>query len=203
MKTIHLYGFLADKFEPTYVLDVQTPAEAIRILEANYPGQFAAAMRDKWWRISRRATGPCMNECELHMPTAASEFHIEPITQGGFKAVFGLFLGGTGLGSIFTPLGLPILGGGGGAGILGFGGALGGFGKIAIGLALLGVLALISGALSPKEEQKAEEDEKSSFLFNGPVNQSSQGGPVPVIYGRVIVGSTVISGGIKVEDFQA
>jgi predicted phage tail protein len=202
MKTIHLYGFLADKFEPKYTLDVQTPAEAIRLLEANYPGQFANAMKDKWWRISRRATGPCMHECELHMPTAANEFHIEPITQGGFKAIFGLFLGGTGLGSIFTPLGLPVLGGG-GAGVLGFGGALGGFGKIAIGLALLGVLALISGALSPKEEQKTEEDEKSSFLFNGPVNQSSQGGPVPVVYGRVIVGSTVISGGIKVEDISA
>lgn len=202
MKTIHLYGALAEQFEPVYTLDVQTPAEAVRLLEANYPGQFAAAMRDQWWRISRRAEGPCMVECELHMPTAAKEFHFEPYTQGGFKALFGLFLGGTGLGSIFTPLGLPALGGG-GAGILGFGGALGGFGKIAIGLALLGVFALISGALSPKEEKKSEEDEQSSFLFNGPVNQTSQGGPVPVVYGQVIVGTTVISGGIKVEDIRA
>ena len=202
MKTIHLYGALAEQFEPVYTLDVQTPAEAIRLLEANYPGQFAKAMRDKWWRISRRAEGPCMVECELHMPTSAQEFHFEPYTQGGFKALFGLFLGGSGLGSIFTPLGLPALGGG-GAGILGFGGALGGFGKIAIGLALLGVFALISGALSPKEETKADEDERSSFLFNGPVNQTSQGDPLPVVYGQVIVGSTVISGGIKVEDIRA
>ena len=202
MKTIHLYGFLAEEFGSKFTLDVRTPAEAVRLLEANFPGRFAKAMQDKWWRISRKASGPCMVECELHMPTAANEFHFEPLPQGGFKAIFGLFLGGTGLGSIFTPLGLPALGGG-GAGILGFGGALGGFGKIAVGLALLGVLALISGALAPKEEEKTEEEEKSSFLFNGPVNQTAQGGPVPLVYGQVIVGSTVISGGSKVEQISA
>lgn len=201
MKTLYLHGTLGEEFGEMYRLAVETPAEALRLMEANFPGRFAAAMKDKWWNISRRQGGGCMVDCELHMASSAEEIHVEPIVQGGFKAIFGIFLGGTGLGSIFTPLGLPALGGGGG--ILGFGGALGGFGKIAIGLALLGVLALISGALSPKEDEESDEEEKGSFLFNGAVNQTEQGGPVPVIYGEVIVGSTVISGGIAVEDFIA
>jgi predicted phage tail protein len=195
MKTLYLYGALGAEFGTNYRLAVETPAEAIRLMEANFPGRFAAAMKEKWFRVSRRAEGACITECELHMPSGADEIHIEPIIQGGLKPIFGLFFGATGLGSIFTPLGLPALGGG-----LGFGGALGGFGQIAIGLTILGVIALISSALSPKQDEDKKEDERSSFLFNGAVNQSEQGGPVPVVYGQIIVGSVVISGGISVED---
>ena len=36
--------------------------------------------------------------------------------------------------------------------------------------------------------------------FNGPVNTTAQGNPVPVIYGEMIVGSATISAGIYSED---
>jgi len=41
---------------------------------------------------------------------------------------------------------------------------------------------------------------KSSYNFNGAQNTTSQGGPVPLLYGRMRVGSTVISSGILAMD---
>jgi predicted phage tail protein len=46
-------------------------------------------------------------------------------------------------------------------------------------------------------------DQRPSFLFNGPVNVSEQGGPVPLVYGRVRVGSIVVSSGLKAEQIAA
>lgn len=203
MKTLYLYGDLAEQFGTEIRLAVNSVAEAIRLMEANYPGRFVAAMKDRWFRVGRHNNQACMCEVELLMECGHDEIHIEPEIKGGFKAIFGLFFGAPLLGSIFTPLGLPLFGGAGAgaAGALGFGGAVGGFGSIALGLTLLGVLVLISGALAPDDQQEKEDsDERTSFLFNGAVNQSEQGGSVPLIYGEVITGSTVISGGIAIED---
>lgn len=203
MKTVQLHGALAAEFGSSFRLDVRSPAEAIRLLEANFPGRFVKAIRNKWFRVARRANGPCLAECELSMDTvsneihlepAPEEYHVEPVVQGGFKAFFGLFFGPGLLSSVFTPLGLPLVGG------AGVGGALGGFGSILIGITIIGVIALISGALTPKEKEQENPDERTSFLFQGAVNQSEQGGPVPLIYGEFLVGSTVISGGIAVEE---
>jgi predicted phage tail protein len=40
-----------------------------------------------------------------------------------------------------------------------------------------------------------------SYVFNGAVNTQAQGNPVPLLYGRMIVGSAVISAGISAEDY--
>ena len=40
----------------------------------------------------------------------------------------------------------------------------------------------------------------ASYTFSGPVNTTAQGQPVPVGYGRLIVGGAVISAGITTEE---
>nr|WP_321576976.1 tail assembly protein [Pseudomonas fitomaticsae] len=70
-----------------------------------------------------------------------------------------------------------------------------------IGIAAGGVVQL----LSPQTKGLASQDgpnNKASYSFNGPVNTSAQGNPVPVLYGEMIVGSAVISAGIYAEDQQ-
>lgn len=42
-----------------------------------------------------------------------------------------------------------------------------------------------------------------SYVFNGAVNTESQGHPVPLCYGRMRVGSAVISAGIEADDYAA
>jgi predicted phage tail protein len=53
----------------------------------------------------------------------------------------------------------------------------------------------------PNPDQAAQEAAtKNSFLFNGAVNTVEQGGPVPLVYGRAMVGSTVISSELLTAD---
>ncbi len=57
--------------------------------------------------------------------------------------------------------------------------------------------------LSPQQRSLSAKDgpqNGASYNFNGPVNTSAQGNPVPVVYGELIVGSATISAGIYAED---
>ena len=61
-------------------------------------------------------------------------------------------------------------------------------------LVLGGVAQLL---FKPPELQNSDRTENQpSFAFNGAVNTVAQGNPVPVGYGRLIVGSQVISLGL-------
>ena len=67
-----------------------------------------------------------------------------------------------------------------------------------VSLALSGVSALLTPTPHVPDLAATQQD-KNSFFFNGPVNVIQQGGPVRVVYGRMRVGSTVISSGLNVE----
>ena len=75
-------------------------------------------------------------------------------------------------------------------------------------LIVAGVAMMIGGAVqmltpipsSTAQDQNNQPDNKPSYIFNGSVNTSAQGYPVPVGYGRMVVGSAVISAGISVEE---
>jgi len=45
-------------------------------------------------------------------------------------------------------------------------------------------------------------DNGASYNFNGPVNMTAQGNPVPVLYGEMTVGSLTVSGDMYSEDKQ-
>lgn len=87
-------------------------------------------------------------------------------------------------------------------GTLGGGTALGA-GVIIAGLGLLaaGVINLISSP--PKFDDFRNIDSggasRPSYLFNGPENITQEGGPVPVGYGRLIIGSQVISASYEIS----
>ena len=73
------------------------------------------------------------------------------------------------------------------------------------GLASMGAAMALSGVaqlLTPQQRLlsvKDGPDNGASYNFNGPVNTTAQGNPVPVIYGEMIVGSATISAGIYSE----
>ena len=63
------------------------------------------------------------------------------------------------------------------------------------------VIAGASQMLTPTPPTPPEAPEnKPSYVFNGAVNTTAQGYPVPIGYGRMIVGSAVISAGIVAEE---
>lgn len=70
---------------------------------------------------------------------------------------------------------------------------------IGASLALGGVAQLL--APTPAST-KPDEQTPASYIFDGAVNVIAQGNPVPVGYGRMIVGSAVISAGLTVDDIS-
>lgn len=65
-------------------------------------------------------------------------------------------------------------------------------------------IAMIMNALTPDPTlENFKERQKGSYLFGGPVNTIEEGIPVPVGYGRLIIGSAVIAASYNVEEFGA
>jgi predicted phage tail protein len=68
------------------------------------------------------------------------------------------------------------------------------------GMIVGGVAQLIAPNTSMAESGPPDRpDSKPSSAFDGAVNTAAQGNPVPACYGRMIVGSQVISAGMTVE----
>lgn len=65
------------------------------------------------------------------------------------------------------------------------------------------VMGGVMQMLSPPPKGLGAQDSpnnRASYSFNGPVNTSAQGNPVGLLYGELIVGSSVISAGIYAQD---
>lgn len=213
MSTIVLHGALKREFGGPFTFEVASPAEAFRALEANFPGRFFAAVRDGVYRIVRgdRKTGLALGPDELTFGLGSADLHIVPLargsagsqrSKGGVKVVIGVAIMAVAIASAGAAS--PLLAGDftAAGGLLkaeiGFMGiTYGGIAAYGLSMTLAGVSAMLSP--QPKAQDLQPVDQRQSYLFNGPVNLTEQGGAVPLIYGRCRVGSTTISAGIDVE----
>ena len=208
MKVVKVYGALRKRLgRCRFEFDVATPAQAIKALCVNFPGL------EKWlvdsekdgvgYRVAVSKEKVTEQDVStMFMPFSEKEvFSITPVIAGA----------GRGSGQIF--LGLAIVGLSLGIGAIASAGVtLGGFAGIgAVGTAFAGlgaslVLSGIATSLSPQPdfglERGREAAKLESFVFNNVVNTSKQGLPVPIAYGRVFVGSAVLSSGLDVDQKQ-
>ena len=216
MKVVKVYGALRKKLgQCRFEFEVDTPAQAIKALCANFPGL------DKWL-IDSEQTGMGFRVAvgkERITPEDASlavlpwserdVFSIAPVVAGAGGG-FGRVLAGIGL------VALAIIAGPAAGGFLGLGAGLGGAGAGLIGGAAavaiggVGAMLVLSGVsqmLSPQPDISALQRGKEaarleSFSFSGIVNTSKQGLPVPLVYGRAFVGSAVLSSGLDVAQLK-
>ena len=65
---------------------------------------------------------------------------------------------------------------------------------------ILGGVAQMIAPTAKSSDPSERPENQPSYVFNGAVNTTAQGHPVPVGYGRLIVGSAVISAGIDVDE---
>lgn len=191
MRTIRLYGHLGKRFGRSHQLDVRTPAEAIRALSANFQS-FAKVIADGEWRVL--VGGKAQTIDQIQDPLAA-DISIVPAVggAGGFgKVVLGAAL-------IAASFYLP--------GATYFS-AASAFSIDAAAIASgIGTSLLIGGISEvlfapPKAsgaDVKERPENRPSYVFNGAVNTTGQGNPVPLCYGRLRVGSQVISAGLFSE----
>lgn len=75
---------------------------------------------------------------------------------------------------------------------------------IGIAMTIGGVVQMLSPVPKAQSQQdQATTENKPSYLFNGAFNSTQQGLPVPVIYGQMLVGSSVVSIGTWAEAVPA
>ena len=211
MKVVKVYGALRKRLgQCRFEFDVTTPAQAIKALCVNFPGL------EKWlidsekdgvgYRVAvskEKVTEE--NVAPLLLPFSDREvFSITPVVAGAGRGTGAILLGA----ALIT---VAILAPG-----AGFALSAGGFtttgaaatlvaspgfalasslavaaGNIGIGLVLFGVAQVLSPQPEPTSIEESAQLE--SFSFSNVVNTSRQGLPVPIAYGRVVVGSSVIS----------
>jgi predicted phage tail protein len=199
LRTIRLYGKLGTRFGRVHRLAVSSAAEAVRALGVLHQGfnQFMTESKDKGMAFAVFYGKRNLSLDELRDPPSNNDIRIAPIIQGsksaGLQVVLGIALIAAAV--VFAPAAAA-----GSAALFG-GGAWGVVGSVGISLALGGVAQMIAGTQKGLSTSEAA-DNKPSYNFSGIKNTTTQGNPVPLCYGEMVVGSAVASLSIVAEDQQ-
>ena len=196
LKVVKVYGALRKRLgQCRFEFDVNTPAQAIKALCVNFPGL------DRWlidseqdgigYRVSVGREKISNDPEAFGLPFSDKEvFSLTPVIAGAGRGT-GQILAGVALVALtLVPGGLPISG------------------ALATKIGLLGGSLILSGiatAISPQPDLDSTLDESvqlESFTFSNVVNTQRQGMPVPIAYGRLFVGSAVLSSGLDVDQVQ-
>lgn len=170
---VFLHGPLAAKYGGKHQLAVLNPREAVAALNANFPGFLADFAASENYQIV--VDGEFRGGELAALGPVAKELHFIPQVEGGaFLIVPLVTAAATAMGISISATAASIIGGVIATGLL-------------IGLALL---------LRPKQP-KPDEETRDSYSFTGPENVIGQGVAVPIVYGRAMCGSIVVSIGIE------
>ena len=173
LKTIKLYGHLGKKFGKTFQLAVVTPAEAVRALSTNLKG-FKEYLKQHNFHIFLDKMDIGFEE--LGSITTVDTIKIVPVTVGSggfFKVVIGIALmavGGFDPSSTWFSIGASMV--------------------------LSGISEILFAPPRNKNTSTERPENTPSYIFNGPVNTVGSGNAVSLCYGKLRVGSQVISAGL-------
>ncbi|VVM95900.1 tail assembly protein [Pseudomonas fluorescens] len=196
MATIKLSGSLAQKFwrQKDYLLETGSTQEAFSALKHTVDG-FEEFIRDQArlgmrYAIFRNRENVGVDRLTM---SGTTEIRIVPIISGSKSG--GLFQTIVGVVMIVA-----------GAVASGFG-----QGWIGVPLMQMGIAMTIGGVIqmltpvpkSGSQQEQAGTENKPSYLFNGAFNSTQQGLPVPVVYGQMLVGSSVVAIGTWAEAIPA
>ena len=182
MREVRLYGELGRRFGRVHRFAVSNAAEAVRALRANFPTferEFLQVAERYRIIVGRKRLSEGE---ELRDPSGEKDvIRIIPWVQGAKR------------GGVFqTILGIVVLAVG-----LYFGNPY--LTQLGTALILGGVAQMLTP--TPKLAAGTSAEEKRSAVFTGPANTVAQGNPVPVGYGCMIIGSSVISAGLTTREF--
>jgi len=189
MTRILLSGSLAKTFGREFFrqLETGTTREAFSALQHTVEG-FADFIRDSARRGLRYAifrNRENVGESEFTL-SGTTEIRIVPVIAGSksggiFQTVLGVAMIVAGVFLSATPFGPPLV-------------------AMGISMVIGGVMQMLSPVpKSPSQQEQGVTENKPSYLFNGAFNSTQQGLPVPVIYGKMLVGSSVVAIGTWAE----
>lgn len=181
LRTIILSGKLGKRFGKYHKLAVSSPAEAIRALCLTIKG-FQEELSTSHFNNIEYAIFVGKNNLhkdDLTLRSDNKDIKIVPLIRGSKQGVLQTIIGVVLIvvGVVFSQPWAVQLG---------------------AAMTLGGVVQMLTPQTATQTGSNA--DNGTSYNFNGPVNTSAQGVPVPLLYGTLLVGGAVISGGIQAED---
>ena len=175
-----LHGEMASEFGEQFCFDGDTPAMLFSAMISQVKG-FRKYLSEKMFAI--HLDDENIDEKQLVIKKEFSVMHVAPVIQGS----------GGKLGGVLMVVA--------GAVIVGAAVFFGQFWAIGIGVSIAvgGIAQLI--APTPKgAQQQQQQDQRQSFTFDGAENITQTGIPHPLIYGRMRVGSIVVSQQLEVNN---
>ena len=227
-QVVRLLGDLGERYGAEHVYhNLRTPADAIKLLCINYPSfqieLVTAHEKGIGYRVLQ--AGVDLNLDDLHLPIGQNDLLLVPVLSGArdnpvFRAIAGVALVAASI--VFAPAAGGFLGiGGSGAITSATGFTLGAAASVAIGsigstLILGGVTQMLSpqpefglgGGVGVRNDFRATRPEsvnrgfdgQQSYAYLGAQNTVGVGATIPVAYGKVLIGSHVISADVDVAD---
>ncbi len=194
MRKINLLGELGEKFGESFLFDIKTGAEAIRALIANFPMFEKELIESENRNVGYKVLCDNVEVEQLDdiQNPVSGEISIVPVIMGS-SAGARIFIGA----ALIAAAVVIGVGSGGTAGVVSSMLLSAG-----VGMILGGVVQLLSPPPKVESSQADDPQNQASYIFNGPVNTSAQGNPVPICYGEMLIGSAIISAGITTEQLQ-
>lgn len=190
MKKVRLFGDLK-KFREDWELEVQTPGEALRAIEANIPGFLTACDAGDYVAILIDQNNPDLSR-QVTLDNSSQLWDDELLVvvprAGGdvplaFLAAAFISIGAAEIVAVVASAVIATI--------------------INVGISLA-ISAIANVITSDKKKVSARDTEKPdsrpSYISNGPVNVINQGHPYPIIAGEFLCGSVVASSQIHIKD---
>lgn len=201
MMTLLLYGHLGRRFGRVHRRAVRTAAEAVRALAATLPGFRRALIDGGAYRVLSGGREALPREALADPLPSGRTLRLVPVVAGAGRGFGKIVIGAALIAAAFytggASLSMSAAWAAGGTTLAGYFA-----GQIGVSLVLSG----LSQSLSKTPENRQAPDAPNnlpSYAFDGAVNTAAQGNPVPVCYGRLMVGSQVVSAGLVVEQIAA
>lgn len=203
--SVRLYGALAQEYGAnTIEVSGNNIRDVFQGLVSRFGETFKQTILKGSWHITsgKREKGKLserdnfLSEEDVLLPQMKEELHIFPALVGAKSATWRIIIGVVLIVIaiviiVFVPAGAV--------------GVLGALSAIAPAIAATGIAGVVGGisqllAKNPSigNYTDAATDQKQSFIFNGAINNTEQGVPVPLVFGEHLTGSTVISAGMDV-----
>lgn len=180
MIRLFLYGQLAKDYGEYLDFEAKTPREAVTALAYQCP-KYKKYLTENNWHIilGKQENEITAQELDIGLGNY-KEVHLIPEVMGRGK--WGTFI----LGAIITVVSViwwnP-------SGI-----------AAGVGMMIGGLIQATTKIPGINDNKVEEQDKRASFLFSGAVNTSTQGLPIPRGYGRLLIGSAVISAAVYAEN---
>lgn len=190
-----LDGPMGKRFGKTWELAVNSPSEALRMIDANKPGVFVWIKSNlaKYERYRVTVTyhdgrEESLSEDEYKLERSVKRIRFTPLIEGAggnngvWQVVLGIVLIAVGYFTFGTTsaYGVALIGAG-------------------AGMVVGGIAAMLAPKPKVESMDQVERKDKTSYYFDGPANTTNQGVPVQLIYGTCLVGSHSISAALTVD----